>query len=157
MSIVPVKITRTISVATNPAHMHELISNVPRSVSHWPDVQNLVHQEDTTYRWEMVPVAYGGVSMQPIYVLRYGWDAGQLRVWWEPVPQDGHFVQVEGFWQLAPEANGTSAVFELDMRFELPIPQMMVSMAKPLLAAEIGKQVDTYLAAITRTLETTPG
>lgn len=152
-TLIPVKITREIRVATTPDRMHALISDVPRSVSHWPDVQNLVKLEGTDYRWEMVPVSYAGVTMQPIYVLRYGWDAGRLRVWWEPVKQEGHIVEVEGFWQLAPQDGATAATFELDMRFDLPVPNMLVPMAKQLLGAEIGKQVDTYLAAITKTLE----
>lgn len=152
-TIIPVQISRRIQIRTNPRHMHELVSDVPRSVSHWPDVQNLVHVADTDYRWEMVPVSYAGMSMQPVYVLRYGWDTEQLRVWWDPVPQEGHFVKATGHWQLAPVDGATEAQFELDMQFDLPVPQMLAGMARQLLEAEVAKQVDTYLAAITRTLE----
>jgi hypothetical protein len=153
MASIPVQISREIAVGTSPHRMHELVSNVPRSVSHWPDVQNLVHVDGTDYRWEMVPVSYAGMTMQPVYVLRYGWDREALRVWWDPVPQEGHFVQATGYWQLAAGGAGTAARFELDMRFELPVPTMLAGMARQLLEAEVGKQVDTYLAAITRTLE----
>lgn len=154
MAIIPVKIDRFFDVSATPSEMFELITNVPRSASHFPDLQNLVQLDDYTWRWEMSPVSYAGVTMQPVYVLRYQWQADRLYMRWDPVRQDEHFVVVEGNWQLKPRENGpgTNAYFLLDMQFELPVPQMIAGMAKQLLTTEIGKGVDGYVANMTRTL-----
>lgn len=151
-TIIPVKIDRYFDVAASPEEMFELITNVRRSASHFPDIQELVQLDDQTWRWEMQPVSYAGVAMQPKYVLRYSWDADRLHMRWDPVPQDDHFVVVEGHWQLQPRGTGTNAYFLLDMQFDLPVPQMIAGMAKQLLTAELGKGVDQYVAAMTRTL-----
>lgn len=152
MAIIPVTITRAFDVGATVDDMFTLVTDVRRSASHFPDVENLVQLDDYTWRWEMVPVTHAGITMQPKYVLRYQWDAGRLHMRWDPVPEEGHFVAVEGHWQLQPKGRGTNAVFELDMKFELPVPQMFVGMAKPLLADGLDKQVDAYIANLSRTL-----
>lgn len=152
MAIIPVNIRRSFDVAAAPDDTHALLSSVPRSSSHYPDVQEVVRLDDLTWRWIMNPVSYSGITMQPIYICRYGFDRDALRITWEPVKEDGLFVDVSGFWQLEPLPAGTRTNIELEMRFELPIPPLLVGMAKPILGGELEKQMDSYVAALTRTL-----
>ncbi len=151
-TIIPVKVNQEIRVAASPDEMHQLISDVPRSASHYPDLQNLVALDPVTYRWEMVPFGYAGVSMQPVYVLRYVHHRDALRVTWDTVPEEGHFVTVEGDWQLAPDGSGTHGIITLDMRFDLPVPKMFVSMAQQMIGEQTQNQLIGYTQALTKTL-----
>lgn len=152
MAIIPVLMKRTFDVASSPHDTHGLLSNVPRSASHVPEVQEVVRLDDLNWRWVMNPQGFGGVTLQAIYVCRYGFDRDALRVTWETVKEEGSFMDVSGHWQLEPLSNGTRANLLMDMRFDLPVPQMLVGMAQPMLSGELEKQMDVYVAALTRTL-----
>lgn len=152
MAIIPVTIKQTFDVAASPLDTHALLSNVPRSASHVPEVKEVVKLDELTWRWVMNPQSYAGVTMQPVYACRYGFHPDALRITWEPVKEEGAFIEVFGHWQLEELHNGTRANLLLDMRFELPIPQMLAGMAEPLLRSEFEKQMSTYVSALTRTL-----
>lgn len=152
MAIIPVVIKRTFEVAASPQDTHALLSNVPRSASHVPEVKGVEKIDEITWRWIMNPVSYAGITMQPVYSCRYGFHLDDLRITWESAREEGQFVDVTGHWLLEPLPRGTRSNLLLDMKFDLPVPQMLVGMAQPILGGELEKQMDNYVLALTQTL-----
>lgn len=151
-SSIPLRLERDFDVGAGPAATHALLADVPRSASHFPGVQRLVPLGDNAFRWEMERIGVGELSLQTIYASRYRDDPQALRVWWEPVRGVGN-ATVAGHWQLrARPGGGTHVHLALDTCFELPVPHLLAHVAERVLALELGRQVDAYVAALRRSL-----
>lgn len=155
-STIPLALSRDFSVAASAADTHALLADVPRSASHFPGVARLVPLGDNAFRWEMRRIGVGDLSLQTVYACRYRDDATALRIWWEPLAsaRAGADInaQVSGHWQLRAGRSGTCVHLSLDTRFTLPVPHLLAHAAGHVLALELGRQVDTYVANLTRTL-----
>lgn len=150
-TVVPLQLQRDFVVAAPPAQAHALLADVPRSAAHFPDVQRLLPLGDNTFRWEMQPAGVGELSLQTVYASRYSDDPQALRTRWEPVHGVGN-AEVAGYWQLSAVPQGTRVHLSLDARFTLPVPALLGQVASRLLARELGRQVDIYIANLRRTL-----
>lgn len=156
-STIPLTLTRDFAVAAAPADAHALLADVPRSASHFPGVAQLVPLGDNAFRWEMRRIGVGELALQTVYASRYRGDANALRVWWEPVDDaraGAHAnARVSGHWQLqAGPGGGTRVHLFLDTQFTLPIPHLLAHAAAQVLAHELNRQVDTYVANLIGTL-----
>ena len=148
---IPLQLVRDFEVGAAPEAAFALLADVPRSASHFPDVRRLVPLGDNAFRWEMAPAGVGELSLQVVYASRYRGDPARLHVGWDPLPGVGN-AQVGGHWQLALSPRGTRVHLQLDARFDLPVPALLAKVAARLLARELGRQVDIYIAALGRTL-----
>lgn len=148
---IPLRLTREFTVRASPETAHALLADVPRSAAHFPGVRRLVSLGDNCFRWEMEPVGVGELALQTVYASRYHDDPGALRISWTPLPDTGN-AEVAGHWQLQVVPAGTRVHLELDTHFTLPVPHLLSGAASRVLAHELGRQVDLYIAALVRTL-----
>ena len=148
---IAVNVKQRFRVPATPEQSFALLADVPRSISHFPNLQRLVPQGEGVYRWEMEPVAAVGVSHQLVYACRYASDAGAARVTWTPVANVGN-GQIEGAWELLAEGGGTLIRFYTSGALEVPVPALFRPMAAPFVQGLFRNEVSRYLDNIRRAL-----
>ena len=122
-----------------------VLSDVPASVAHFPNVQQLVDLGDNTYRWEMEEVSSGGYSVKTLYACQYTADDETKSVVWSPIKGEGNGV-VSGKWQLTATDAGTEVVFSTKAELTLPFPRLLKMVASPIIKSEFTDMVETYLS-----------
>ena len=128
----------------------DILADVPRSVSHYPDILSLEDLGDEVYKWTMQKLGVGGISHQVVYACRYASDAAKSEVSWSPIEGVGNGL-IEGCWRLSTVAGGTSVDFQNVGRLQIPVPRILKSAAVPFVEAAFGKQVETYIAQLCET------
>jgi carbon monoxide dehydrogenase subunit G len=123
-----------------------LLSDVPRSVSHFPKVEKLTDLGDGVYRWEMQKVGTAQVNIQTIYASKYASDPAKGSVKWTPVKGIGN-AQVGGSWKITDnKGKSTKLVLKIDGTVDVPLPGLMKMVVEPIVASEFEGLVDKYIA-----------
>jgi len=148
---IAIELKRQFQVSASTPQAFELLADVPRSVGHFPKVQQLIDLGDNAYRWEMEPMGTAGISHQVVYACRYEPDLGRRTVCWTPVPKVGN-GRIQGQWSLTPVASGTAITFHTHGALDVPIPRLLRSMAEPFVTGEFARSVDTYISRLCETL-----
>jgi hypothetical protein len=149
--VIPISISRRFRVRAAAAEAHALLANVPDSVSHFPKVHHLEDMGEGRYRWEMDRVGTDKIGIQVVYACKYESDAGNGSVTWTPVAGVGN-GQMRGRWTIRQAEDAAEIELETSGEITLPIPKLMGSLAKPIVAAEFSGLVDTYIKNLTHTL-----
>lgn len=148
---VKIAVRRQLAVKAAPDQTFALLADVPRSVSHFPRVRQLVALGGGAYRWEMEPMGTAGISHQVVYACTYSADAAGRQVRWTPLPEVGN-GRIRGRWSLQPSPAGTAIDFETDGHLEVPVPRLLKSVAEPFVLAEFARSIDAYLDALAKSL-----
>ena len=99
----------------------DLVSDVPRSVSHFPKVEQLDDLGGGAYRWRMEKVGTAQVNIQTIYASQYVSDRKKGSVVWSPVAGEGN-AQVGGSWKLSATKKGTKLQLRIHGVADVPLP-----------------------------------
>ena len=99
-------------VTSGPIHrVYEVLADVPRSVGHFPQVEQLVPLGDDKYRWEMERMGTQNHYFQVRYVTRYTRSESEKWIRWTPISEgNGSF---SGCWELRMDGNQTHVHFEI--------------------------------------------
>jgi carbon monoxide dehydrogenase subunit G len=127
----------------------DLVSDVPRSVSHFPKVETLDDLGGGVYRWEMEKVGSAQVNIQTVYASRYICDRKKGSVVWTPVPGQGNAL-VGGSWKLSATKKGTKLQLRIHGKAEVPLPALMGVVVIPVVQAEFEKLVEAYIDNLIR-------
>ena len=128
-----------------------LLSDVPRSVAHFPKVEKLTDLGDGVYQWEMQKVGTSQVNIQTIYASKYASDAAKGTVKWTPVKGIGN-AQVGGSWKIADhKGKSTKVVLKIDGVVDVPVPGLMKMVVEPIVASEFEGLVEKYIANLIKT------
>lgn len=122
----------------------DLLSDVPKSVSHFPKVKQLTDLGGGSYRWEMQKVGAGQASLQTIYASHYVSDRTKGSVKWTPVKGEGNAL-VGGSWKIGKAKQGTDVAFKVDGTVMVPVPGLMKMVVAPVVQGEFEKLVETYI------------
>lgn len=125
------------------------LSDVPKSASFFPKVDQLVDLGDGVYRWEMAKIGIAQISLQTIYASKYVSNKAKGSVVWTPVADEGNAL-VSGSWQITDKKKSTHLVLKLQGELTLPLPGLMKKMIAPLVEAEFEKLVEQYIDNLTR-------
>ena len=147
---VSVTLEREFSVPCGSDFVYEVLSDVPRSVSHFPKVDQLVDLGDNAFRWEMDKIGLGKVYLQTVYACKYVGDAEANTVVWTPVDGVGNGV-VNGSWHIAATDAGTSIKFQTVAELTVAVPGLMKLAITPVVKAEFAGLVDKYIGNLTKT------
>ncbi len=142
---VAVDVTRKFTASADINTVFSLLSDIPASVAHFPNVQELVDLGDNTYRWEMEEVSSGGYSVKTLYACQYNADDEEKTIVWTPIKGEGNGV-VSGKWQLTEVDSGTEIVFTTKAELTLPFPRLLKMVASPIIKSEFTEMVETYLS-----------
>lgn len=128
-----------------------LLSDVPKSVSHFPKVEKLTDLGDGVYRWEMQKVGTAQVNIQTVYACKYTSDKAKGTVKWTPVKGVGNAL-VGGSWKIADhKGKSTKLVLQTAGTVDVPVPGLMKMVVEPIVASEFEKLVEKYIANLVKT------
>ena len=130
----------------------DILSDVPRSVAHYPDVATLEDLGGGSYRWALRALGAAGISHQVSYGCRYVSDRAAGVVSWTPVDGVGN-GRIAGRWRLSADAGGTRVDFHNTGTLSLPIPRMLKSVGVPFVQSTFSAQIEAYLTNLMRTFE----
>ncbi|OEY65558.1 SRPBCC family protein [Marinobacter sp. X15-166B] len=145
---VSIELNREIELPAGYDEVFDLLSDVPRSASHFPKVSRLVDLGDNTYRWEMEKIGVDKHAIQSVYACRYFADRDAGKITWEPVEGEGNGV-VRGAWTLTAKGDSaTTAKFQTSAALTLPLPGLLKLAISPVVKHEFNSLVDTYMAKL---------
>ena len=122
-----------------------LLSDVPRSVSHFPKVDRLTHLGDGVYKLEMRKVGTEQVNLQTVYASRYVSDKAMGTVTWTPVDGVGNAL-VGGSWKITDhKGRFTNCVLNIEGTLEVPLPGLMKPVVVPVVESEFERSVEKYI------------
>jgi carbon monoxide dehydrogenase subunit G len=128
-----------------------LLSDVPRSVSHFPKVEKLTDLGDGVYKWEMQKVGTAQVNIQTVYACKYTSDQAKGTVKWTPVKGVGNAL-VGGSWKITDhKGKSTKLVLQTAGTVDVPVPGLMKMVVEPIVASEFEKLVEKYIANLVKT------
>ncbi len=131
------------------ATVFETLSDVPKSASFFPKVDQLVDLGDNTYRWEMAKIGLAQISLQTIYASKYTSNQAKGSVVWTPVEGEGNAL-VSGSWKITDKKKATHLVLKLQGELTLPLPGLMKMVVAPVVEAEFEKLVEQYIDNLTK-------
>ena len=127
-----------------------VLSDVPKSASHFPKLEKLTDLGDGVYKWEMQKVGTAQVNIQTVYASKYVSDAAKGTVKWTPVKGVGN-AQVGGSWKVADnKGKSTKCVLKIDGTVDVPLPALMKMVVEPIVASEFEKLVEKYIANLAK-------
>jgi len=138
-----------LNVKADYATVFKLLSDVPKSASHFPKVDKLTDLGDGVYRWEMEKIGLAQVNLQTVYACKYVADAAKGTVVWTPVEGEGNAL-VSGSWKIVDKKKSTHITFKSKGELTLPLPGLMKMVVAPVVEAEFEKLVEKYLDNLTR-------
>ncbi|HTH80981.1 MAG TPA: hypothetical protein VL593_18555 [Ramlibacter sp.] len=122
-----------------------VLSDVPKSVSHFPKVEKLTDMGDGVYKWEMHKVGTKDIGIQTVYASKYKSDKAKGTVIWTPVKDVGNAL-VGGHWKIREDKKATHIELKIDGEIHLPFPALMKLVVQPVVEGEFEKLVDKYIA-----------
>jgi carbon monoxide dehydrogenase subunit G len=122
-----------------------VLSDVPKSVSHFPKVEKLTDMGDGVYKWEMHKVGTKDIGIQTGYASKYKSDKAKGTVIWTPVKDVGNAL-VGGHWKIREDKKATHIELKIDGEIHLPFPALMKLVVQPVVEGEFEKLVDKYIA-----------
>lgn len=128
-----------------------LLSDVPKSVSHFPKVEQLTDLGDGVYKWEMQKVGTAQVNIQTVYASKYTSDKAKGTVKWTPVKGVGNAL-VGGSWKISDhKGKSTKLVLQIEGTVDVALPGLMKMVVEPIVASEFEKLVEKYIANLVKT------
>ncbi len=128
----------------------DLLSDVPRSVSHFPKVHALTDIGGGAYRWEMEKVGTAQVNIQTVYASTYVSDRKKGTVVWTPVHGEGNAL-VGGSWKISEGKKGTDVAFKVKGTVDVALPSLMRMIVVPVVQGEFERLVERYIDNLIRT------
>jgi carbon monoxide dehydrogenase subunit G len=136
------------AVKADYATVFDTLSDVPKSASFFPKVDQLVDLGDNVYRWEMAKIGLAQVNLQTIYASKYTANKAKGSVVWTPVQGEGNAL-VSGSWKITDKKKSTHLVLKLQGELTLPLPGLMKMVIAPVVEAEFEKLVEQYIDKLT--------
>lgn len=135
---------RSMTVPASPDEVFALLSDVPDSVSHFPDVESLVF-ENGGYTWKLTKAGLPGFQMQIVYACRYDSDAEALTVKWMPISGADNNSRISGHWTIEPSGDGTRVAIDNELIVSVPLPKVARKVAEPFTVRENDRRMTEYL------------
>ena len=149
---VSISVSRHFDSPALPDEVFELLADVPRSASCFPDVERLDDMGGSAFRWTMEKIGIGEYTLQQtIYACTYRDDREKLRVVWTPVEGVGN-ARVEGGWTLTPAAAGTRVQLDTKGQLQVDFPGFLQFLLSPLIEMAFTQKIDQYIANLAEKL-----
>ncbi|MBN1927923.1 MAG: SRPBCC family protein [Chlorobiaceae bacterium] len=143
---VTIDVSKQFETPASPEKVFELLADVPRSASYFPDVEKLEPLGGNSYRWIMEKIAIGDHTLQQtIYASTYRSDPAAMSVSWTPVEGEGN-ARVEGSWRLEPAATGANVRLHTRGTLEVDFPGFLQFLLSPLIELAFTQKIDRYIA-----------
>ena len=148
---VKIDVEHVIQVTASPDVAFGLLADVPRSVSHFPDVKQLIDRGDNIFEWVMKKKGPKGFEHGVHYACQYVAEAVTHTVSWHPVDGVGNAV-FAGTWKIKASERGTWIDFATQATMFIEAPRLMRAAVAPYADKALRAEIDQYLANLTKTL-----
>lgn len=143
---VTIDVSKQFETAASPEEVFELLADVPRSASRFPDVEKLEPLGGNTFRWIMEKIAIGDHTLQQtIYACTYRSDRATMSIDWTPVEGEGN-ARVEGGWKLESAGTGTTVKLHTKGTLNVDFPGFLQFLLAPLIEMAFAQKIDRYIA-----------
>ena len=150
---VAIHVSKQFETPASPERVFDLLADVPRSASHFPDVEKLEPLGGNAFRWIMERIAVGDHTLQQtIYACVYRSDHATLSVSWTPVEGEGN-ARVEGHWRIEPAETGTQVQLHTKGTLEVDLPGFLQFLLSPLIEIAFTQKIDRYIANLQAAFE----
>ncbi|NTW54767.1 MAG: SRPBCC family protein [Chlorobaculum sp.] len=148
---VTIDVSEQFKTAASPDKVFELLSDVPRSASHFPDVEKLEPLGGNAFRWIMEKIAIGDHTLQQtIYACAYSSDPASMSVEWTPVEGVGN-ARVSGGWRIEPGEIGSKVRLHTKGVLEVDFPGILQFLLAPLIELAFKQKIDRYISNLKET------
>ena len=128
-----------------------LLSDVPRSVGHFPDVEELLDKGDEVYEWVMKSKGPPVFQHAVRYACQYTSDPAAATVSWTPIEGVGNAI-FSGTWKLEAIDSGTRVHFTTHATMSIPAPRLLRSAVAPYADKALRGEIKQYLENLQVTL-----
>jgi hypothetical protein len=147
---VKIEVQKSLEVTASFEEAIALVADVPRSVSHFPRMEELVPLGDNTYRWDMQKLGPDKYSVQIVYACKYTSDLEAGRVTWTPVSGVGN-GQIAGSWEIS-NTQPVRMILHTEGELTLPFPRLMRRMVEPFVQKEFSRLIGGYTRNLQKVL-----
>jgi carbon monoxide dehydrogenase subunit G len=145
---VTIDVSEQFETSASPDKAFELLSDVPRSASYFPDVEKLEPLGGNAFRWVMEKIAIGDHTLQQtIYASAYSSDPASMSVDWTPVEGVGN-AQVSGGWRIEPAGTGAKVRLHTKGALEVDLPGFLQFLLAPLIELAFRQKIERYIASL---------
>lgn len=145
------EIERVFEVECPASRVFEVLADVPRSVSHFPKVENLSELGDGKFKWEMEKIGIQAYHIQTVYACKYVSDRDKGSVKWTPVKGQGN-ATVNGSWNIKGLSETCTRIkLKTKGELSLPLPGLVRLVVAPVVRAEFTRMIDQYIANLCST------
>ena len=148
---VKVHVETVFHVSANLETAFALFSDVPRSIGHFPDVENLIDRGDNVFEWVMKSKGPKGLEHAVRYACLYASSETDRTVSWTPIDGVGNAL-FSGTWKLEGLDNGTRVHFETQATMVIPAPRIMRSAVAPYAEKALRGEIAQYHENLQATL-----
>ncbi|TNJ38882.1 SRPBCC family protein [Chlorobaculum thiosulfatiphilum] len=143
---VTIDLSKQFETSASPERVFELLADVPRSASHFPDVEKLEPLGGNTFRWITERIAIGDHTLQQtIYACVYRSDRAAMSVSWTPVEGEGN-ARVEGGWRIEPAGTGSNVQLHTKGTLDVDLPGFLQFLLSPLIELAFTQKIDRYIS-----------
>jgi carbon monoxide dehydrogenase subunit G len=136
-------------VKASASEVFDVLSDVAKSASFFPNVDKLVDLGDGVYRWEMAKIGLAQISLQTIYASKYVSNKAKGSVVWTPVKGEGNAL-VSGHWKITDKKKSTLIELQINGELTLPLPGLMKLVVAPVVTLEFEKMVEQYIDKLSK-------
>lgn len=122
----------------------DVLSDVPTSVSHFPNVDELIDLGDGVYQWQMARVGTAKVNIQTVYASKYVSNRAKGSVVWTPVEGVGNSL-VGGSWAIKNNKGHAAITLSIQAQINVQLPSLMQMVVGPVVQIEFEKMVEKYI------------
>jgi carbon monoxide dehydrogenase subunit G len=149
---VTIAVSKNFESQASPDKVFALLADVPKSASHFPDVEKLEDMGGNTFRWTMEKIGIGDRTLQQtIYASTYRSDSSSMTVDWVPVDGVGN-ARVDGGWRLTPSSAGTKVLLNTKGELTVDFPGFLQFLLSPLIEMAFAQKIDQYVSNIQESL-----
>ncbi len=150
---VTISISKEFETPASPDQVFALLADVPKSASHFPDVEKLEDMGGNAFRWTMEKIGIGDHTLQQtIYACTYRSDSALRSVDWVPVEGVGN-ARVDGGWRILPSSAGSKVLLKTKGVLDVDMPGFLQFLLSPLIEMAFAQKIDRYVSNIRQSLD----
>jgi carbon monoxide dehydrogenase subunit G len=146
----PIELKREFTVTCPYDKVFEVLSDVPRSVSHFPKVEKLENMGGNVWMMASGKIGIGKYALQTAYACDYSWSKEEGWVKWAPVGGVGN-AKVTGQWTITDKGGSVHVVLDTRAEAEVPLPKLAKALVAPLAMKEFDSTVSRYIENLKKT------
>ncbi|MBF0226332.1 MAG: SRPBCC family protein [Desulfobacterales bacterium] len=145
-----IKINKEFNVRGDYEKVFNVLSTVPVSASHFPNVDKVEEIGDNTFRWDMEKIGIDKYYFQTVYACKYTSNKEEGWVKWIPVQEIGNAL-LKGEWNISKKNDGTNIKFYTEGDLSFPFPSIAKFIISPIITKKFEGFINKYIENLTNT------